>query len=381
MLDPRPTQRIRKNFRFKGVRLLIAVLALAISLQVLIAVGQNLMGKQAIAQWGIIEHSVTADCLILRHELLLTSPIAGRVELAVSAGSRVRKGQLLMEIIDPNHEDQLTPGKREALVRYGRRLAELDLVILGIQRELRIYRSGSGTAKQKMDPAEIDRLEIEQTHLRQLKQELVDSESSKELRELSRYDQCIFAEQTGLFWPALDGGEKLQPGDDYIPQPMDFQGNYQNSSPVLNQNVRSGEPIGKIVEGWEESIIAWVKPTDLAFRPYEEQRCRLILSEDRLVDLEFLQRQPAPQGEFWSFREDSLTPDLLKKRVMRGTIVTRRTFGIRIPRNAMRKTATGWFASVAYRNETRSLPVRLVDIDDSWAIVAGLEPGTIVLYH
>jgi hypothetical protein len=161
----------------------------------------------------------------------------------------------------------------------------------------------------------------------------------------------------------------------------DFNRNYQTVSPALDKEVQKGQPIGKLVTSWDMTLVAVVKAPDTTYRPTEMQRCHLTLADGMERELEFLQKLPAPKGEFWFFRESSLDQVLLKKRKVRGLLETRRTFGTRVPVTSLKKEGKNWFAMVSKKGKRCDVPVEVVDSDYSWAIVKGLSEGEIVFYH
>lgn len=389
MLGPQPIQRVRRVYRFKGLKLIGVVLVLAVLLQAIIMIGQSLFLRSTKAERGFVEHEFPTDFLILRHEKVLTPPMAGQINLAVSAGYRVRRDDLLFEIIDPRSDKQLDPQKRQELIEYWRRVADLDRVIRGIEQELRIYRSKqSGIGQRIIKPQdradmerEIRRLQVESSRLKTKKSSLLESMHRSDIGDYITYYRCVFADEAGFFWPALDGGEELPVGESYVPNIDDFQRNYQTTSPVLNREVQKDQPIGKLITNWDITLVALVKDNNTIYRPKEMQHCHLTLADGRELNLEFIQKLPAPSGEFWFFRDSSLDQELLKKRRIRGLLKARRTFGMRVPISSLKKDGQKWFIMVSKKGNRCEIPVKVVDYDYSWAIIEGLDEGAIILYH
>lgn len=387
MLEPRPIQRIRRVYRFKGLKLIGVVLALVVLLQLVVMLGQTLFPRQIRAESGYVSHEFPVNMLVLRNETVICSPMAGRANLAVSAGSRVRRDDLLFEIIDPRYEKRLDARKRQELVEYWRCIAAIDRVLRGIEREISIYQSKSSgigrraiKAKDKADmEREILRLRSEAFRLKQRKNSIIDSARYREIAEYAPHYRCIFADEAGFFWPALDGGEKLPAGESYVPNLDDFERDYSAVSPVLEKEVQKEQPLGKLITNWEATLVAAVKET--TYRPKEMQHCRLTLADGNELHLEFIQKLSAPEGEFWFFREASLHQELLKKRKIRGLLETRRTFGTRVPATSLKKVGKGWFVIISKRGKRFETPVQVVDADGSWAIVKGVNEGAIVLYR
>jgi hypothetical protein len=389
VLGPQPVQRVRKVYRFKGLKLVGTILILAVVLQIIIVIGQNLFLRTTTAGPGIVEHEFPVDMLILRNETVLTAPMAGRVNLAVSAGSRVRRGDLLFEVMDPRFEAQLDIAQRQELIEYWRRIAEVNRVLKGIKEEIRIYKSKqSGIGQRhirsidKMDmQKEILRLQAEFLQLTHKKNSLLDSIHGLDSRDYVSHYRCIFADEAGFFWPALDGGEAFPNGELYVPKLQDLERKYHTVSPVLDKEVQKDQPLGKLITSWDVTLVTAVEETEINLRPKEMQHCRFVLADGREFVLEFLQKLPAPRGEFWLFHESSLDPEILKNRKIRGLLITHRTFGTRVPVTSLKKEGKRWFIMVSKKGKRVNLPIQVIDSDDVWAIVKGIDEGTVVLYH
>ncbi|HPT66784.1 MAG TPA: HlyD family efflux transporter periplasmic adaptor subunit [Bacillota bacterium] len=366
----------------------LAVLLIAGGLQLLLLVGQRAFWRTTVAQWGAVEHAVAAEVLMLRDEKVLYAPIDGKVYALVKAGSRVQRGEAFLEIIDPSVAEGLTEEQRQQLTDRSKRLARLETALAGLRWELTVSTDLRGMlqrAQKKQDLADLDkeiaRLHQELSRLNKQRSELLSSPVAGLGRTWSNKYACLTAEEAGVFWPALDGGEGLSPGLDVTPGRQDFAAQYKASSPVLDRFVQAGQPVGKIVVGWQEVVAAHVAREAAALRPEPGRSCRLRLAQGQEIAVDFLRAAATEEGEIWLFRERTLDPALLQKRKFRAMLLPKRTVGVRVPRSALWKKGNNYGVLVPWKNERRITPVELVDADDLWAIVRGIEPGTPVLYH
>jgi hypothetical protein len=387
-LKSQSSQRLRKGFRFHGFRMLVAAVVILITTEMLLIWSQNTFLRTTVADWGSIEHAISSDLLILRKESVLVSPIDGIVYPLVNAGSRVRRGEPVLEVVNTRWEQKLTPEMRKELSHLSSQTAILAYQLQGVERELIERRKQKEYLKRK-DPAgkelrqvesEINQLLGELSRISRKREDLLSNNERMNLDGSQNY-VCLVATEPGVFWPALDGGESLSDDTVYLPQEEDFTKNYKPSSPVLEKRVRAGQALGKVINGWEETVIAKVGPVALQFRPKEGMKYGLVLPDGQRSELKFQAHVLAQKGEFWIFQEKSLNSSLLKKRKLRGAIIARKSTGIRLPRTALVERSDGWKAITMRRGQKREIPVKVVDTDDSWAIVQGVSLGTLILYH
>ena len=387
-LKSQSSQRIRRGFRFHGFRMLVAAVVILVTTEMLLIWSQNAFLRTTVADWGSVERSFPSELLILRKEHVLVAPIDGVVYPLVNAGSRVSRGESVLEIVNSRWEQKLTPELRKDLSHFSSKIATLAYQRQGLEQEI-IERRKQREYLKRQTNLEKELLQVE-LEIAQLSNELSRINRKREdlLNDYERMNPdwsqnyvCLIADEPGIFWPALDGGEGLPDGTTYLPRAEDFSKNYKSSSPVLEKRVRAGQALGKVINGWEETIIAKVGAEALSFRPKEGMKCELILSDGQRSEVRFQSHVLAQKGEFWFFQDKSLVPSLLKKRKLRGYIVASRSTGIRLPRTSLVERTDGWKTITMRRGQKKEIPVEVVDTDDTWAIVKGVSLGTLILYR
>lgn len=380
--------RRRRGFRFHWFRLLIVTLLLAAVIEGAIFLGQRIFLRRTVADWGSIEHRIAVEVLFLRKEKVLTTPFSGRIYPAVKAGSRVRRGTVLAELIHPKIADTITMEDRRFLMKAYSQLAKIETSIRGIDNELTERQNQLAYLRNKNNAEGQIQVEHEIVILRQNKTDLMKEEgvyrqaiAERLNAEWDQHYTCLVADEPGIFWPALDGGESLLDGDSYLPVSSDFHRRYHAYAPILEGKVQEGRAVGKLIMGWEETVVAWVRPETAPFRPKTGERCRLLLPDGTQAELKFTSSSTASKGEFWIFQESAMEPQLLQKRRLKAMLTIEKTAGVRLPKSALWRRNDGYVVLTPDKRRHKELPVTLVDANDQWAVVKGINVGTIVLYR
>lgn len=364
------------RIRHKLPRLLLTVILIALFLQVLFFVTGYFFPEMTVAKWGEIEHGRWLEWLILREEKVIYPSVSGKVNILVGDAAQVRTGDPLAEVINPSLSERIGAEGYKVLNLLVLRLEKIEKELEGIERDLEYHKRQLTRMKPGVNQtgtlASVKKLENQKKQLLMARDEIL-RESEALVPGWQGDYQLILAEQPGVFFRSLDGGEGA--GFEVLQETKNpFSGDFttRTTHPV--------KPIGKMITGRRQWLVCKTTKEIRETSLEEGESCFLVLEGARSV-VTYVGAGINDSDFFWIFEDRSFTPELLKKRVFQGYLVFKKTSGVRIPRSALKyeEDAVDKAYTLAFGKKKR-VDVEVLDKNEEWAVVKGLSIGTPIYY-
>ena len=362
---------------------------------------------------GSVEHSVSAEVLIVRSERILQSDTAGSLVALATEGSRVSKTQKLAMVIPDGMEttiselsivqSQIVEVERElvakgkgmgAIAVYNETSSEIlpiiDMVrIDSMNRDVSNLTSYSSSIQVLMDKRDIRLQNIDfdderLTVLRRNKQKLETS--------LSERSAILSATEPGIVSYKLDALEKeLTPDLLMIMTSAGCEKYISDATRVIlgDLSVEKNHDVLRICQNDFQYFACVIKDMGVVDFPMDSVHTIRVPSEGIVIDeCRVIRSAESEGGVFVVFRTSNQIERLLDRRTAEVEIVRSSTFGLRVPRTALVDPDYDLGYGKILINSSgyaRALSVIILDYDREYAIISPIvgfdkpDTGTIVI--
>lgn len=304
------------------------------------------------ATYGVEEQPMRAEGVVVRHEDVVRSPMAGRVTLLVGEGRRVRAGDVIVEV-NPILEEiplriaELEEELTKAASDHERRLADLqrqharatDMLAQAERALQQALNAGDREAVERalarrdqialdVDQVEAEKAAADEAHRRRVDELLAERTALRAPPTTA----IVTAPGSGVVSFVVDGFEERQPGQ--VLEPLDRLEGHQ-SRLADGMRVAVGDPLFRLVDTakpvevmvvTKESLVPVVgTQVELTFDHEPQQRLRGRLTE------------AVQDGREWWGRVvlEAADPSLMHQRRVRLTLLLNRAEGIVVPASAV----------------------------------------------
>jgi hypothetical protein len=348
-------------------------------------------------QTGTIEHSLTADALIIREENILSAPDNGYLKPIVQSGSRVSFGQTAAVILREGSEEALA-----TLKNYDQQIADLQMALVlqgkgtgaqaiyteadeSIANQIDLvrrdasgmtfpsfgsYRTSIDVAMSRRD-SRLSAIDFKDAALKELKSQKAGLEKS-----LGIVAGNVVVGKPGILSYSIDGLEgRLSPAT-VDKMGLDQFKEFAAEVPTLltaDQYREKGADAVKIITGIYQYIALILPESADGSFPEESRHTIQIPSTGTSIDNCLLYRKIIQSGELLViFRTDRQIVRFADMRHVKVQLSVLKTEGLRIPFSSvmnLREDGTVGDIMLVVSGYARKMPVRLVDSDSEYVII------------
>lgn len=370
-----------------AIKKLLQRLAIIIFVILIIELGLFLLGglnvKTIVAKWVEIDKGYWTDVLFIRKETLLRAPVDGDLTIQVNSSSRVSSGELLSYInvhsksVNTSELNIQTQIALESLVREERTYrVDLERIISEIQE---ITASPKRVRKSKPNPVDLETLRKEKIRITKIVQathsKLVDLQHK--IKDQLKQQPLIIAPEPGYLFYQYDGWEEnFTPESSQKIKEGDFQRHYDLKN--ANSQVGAGEIIGKIIAPFEQTMMI-TAVSSITGEPKSGDTWWLKNKENLLpINVQDV-HELSPKKVLITFKDAIFYQEYLPYRTSQIFVVYRRTSGIGIPRRSIYRIQGETNVKILKGDGFELKKIRVIETDNNYAIVEGLEFGTTII--
>jgi len=357
--------------------------------------------KFAFVTVGVVEHSVSAEVLIVRRETVVHSATAGSLVTLSTEGSRVSKTQELAMVIPDGMEDTVLE-----LKNVQRQIVEIerDLVSLGKgMGAVAVYNETNAEILPLIDMIRIDSFYRDLSNLnsysssiqvlmdkRDLRLQNIDFDDERlsTLRtnktrlenQLSDRSAIISAQEPGIVSYKLDGLEnKLTPDTLMNIVSLECERFIDEAQRIILSDLvaEKNQPVLRICQNESQYFASVISDMGVSDFPVDSIHTIRVPSEGIIIEeCKVIRSTEGIGGVFVVFRTPNQIERLLDRRTAEVEIVRSSTSGLRVPRTALVNPDYELrYAKILINSSgyARSLGVKILDYDREYAIISPIE--------
>lgn len=357
--------------------------------------------KFAFVTLGVVEHSVSAEVLIVRKETVVNSVTAGSLVTLSTEGSRVSKTQELAMVIPDGMEDTVLE-----LNNVQRQIVEIERDLVGMGKGMgavAVYNETNAEILPLIDMIRIDSFYRDLSNLnsysssiqvlmdkRDLRLQNIDFDDERlsTLRtnktrlenQLSERSAIISALEPGIVSYKLDGLEnKLTPETLMNIVSLECERFIDDAQRIILSDLvaEKNQPVLRICQNESQYFASVISDMGVSDFPVDSIHTIRVPSEGIIIEeCKVIRSTEGIGGVFVVFRTPNQIERLLDRRTAEVEIVRSSTSGLRVPRTALVNPDYELrYAKILINSSgyARSLGVKILDYDREYAIISPIE--------
>ncbi len=354
--------------------------------------------KFAFVTQGSVEHSVSAEILIVRKETVMNSGTAGSLVTLSTEGSRVSKTQRLAMVIPEGMEDTVVE-----LSSVQRQIVEIERNLVAGGKgmgAIAVYNEASAEILPLIDMIRVDSFNSDLSNLTSYSSSLqvlmdnrdsrlqsidFDDERLSALRtnkarleqELAAESAILSAVEPGIVSFKLDGLEtELTPDTLLTIATLECERYIKNAQRIIfgDLAISVNQPVLRICQNELQYFASVIPDMSVSDFPKDSVHTIRVPSEGIVIDdCQVIRSSETVGGVFVVFETPDQIERLLDRRTAEVEIVRSVTEGLRVPRTALIKPDyESGFAVILINSSgyARSLSVKILDYDREYAIIS-----------